>query len=223
MLLILSCKTMYCYRKVLPSTSSTSGNASELNSTIRSGLIPGGRSLKRGRQAVFFTAVNPMKGVFGMEETPRHLTKPRVAPYKNTWKRHQNTVKLVQFEARSRERLAFFTKHDHMQSFSHITLFAACIESGKYENTGGALPKGSLDPKIATGCSQIELAMWSTRSTKPRRKIFLGPTKRFEKLRGNTNNAVDFRIPDIPLSAVEQQDTTRENVIKKNSSRGAKH
>ena len=34
------------------------GNASELNSEMD--LIPGGKSLKRGRQAVFFTTVNPM-------------------------------------------------------------------------------------------------------------------------------------------------------------------
>ena len=38
------------------------GNASELNSRIRNGFIPGGTSLNRGRQAVFFfTAVNPME------------------------------------------------------------------------------------------------------------------------------------------------------------------
>ena len=60
-LLILHCKTInilipkgfteYLYHV---------GNASELNSVIGNGLIPGGNSLKRGRQAVFFTAVNPM-------------------------------------------------------------------------------------------------------------------------------------------------------------------
>ena len=65
------------------------GNASEVNSFIRNGLIPGGRSLERGRQAVFFTTANPMDDVFGMGETPRDLTKARIAPYKNTWKRLQ--------------------------------------------------------------------------------------------------------------------------------------
>ena len=43
------------------------GNVSELNSIIRNGLIPGGKSLKRGRQAVFFTKVNPMEDENGME------------------------------------------------------------------------------------------------------------------------------------------------------------
>ena len=42
------------------------GNASELNSIVRNGLIPGGKSLKRGRPAVFFATVNPMEDVYGM-------------------------------------------------------------------------------------------------------------------------------------------------------------
>ena len=65
------------------------GNANELNSIIRNGLRPGGTSLKRGRQAVLFTTVNPMDDGCGMEETPRDLTKPRITPYKNTWKHFQ--------------------------------------------------------------------------------------------------------------------------------------
>ena len=36
------------------------GNAHDMHSIIQSGLIPGGRSHKRDRQSVFFTAVNPM-------------------------------------------------------------------------------------------------------------------------------------------------------------------
>ena len=58
------------------------GNVSEMRSIIRSGLIPGGRSLKKGRQSVFFTFVNPMEDDTGMEETPCDLTKPRIAEYK---------------------------------------------------------------------------------------------------------------------------------------------
>ena len=46
-----------------------------------------------------------------------------------------------------------------------------------------SLPKGSLESKIATGRAKIELAMRSTRSTKPRRKIILGTIERCEKLR----------------------------------------
>ena len=54
------------------------GNANELNSIIRNGLIPGGKSLKRGRQAVFCTTVNPMEDGNTMGEPPRDLTQPRI-------------------------------------------------------------------------------------------------------------------------------------------------
>ena len=45
-----------------------------------------------------------------------------------------------------------------------------------YENEGGALPKSTLNTKIATGCTQREFAEQSTRSTTP--------TQRLEKLQG---------------------------------------
>ena len=56
------------------------GNVSEMHSIIRSGLIPGGQSLKRGRQSVFFTIVNSMEDENCVEETSCDLTKPRTAP-----------------------------------------------------------------------------------------------------------------------------------------------
>ena len=64
---------------------------------------------------------------------------------------------------------------------------SSCLhwESGMYENSGWTLPQSSLDSESATCRAKIELAIWSTRSTKPRRKIILGPTKRFEELRRN--------------------------------------
>ena len=66
---------MYCYQKVFTEYIYHVGNASELNSMIRNGLIPGGKSLKRGRQAVFFTTVNPVEDGNSMGETPHDLTK----------------------------------------------------------------------------------------------------------------------------------------------------
>ena len=125
------------------------GNASELNSIIRNGLLPGGRSLKRGSQAVFFTTVNPMEDVYGMGETPCDLTKPRIAPLMNTWKRFQNTVYWCSLKLAQEKGLQFF-----------LTCAVACSrplqhttcslhwESGMYEDTGWALPKGSLSPTV---------------------------------------------------------------------------
>ena len=53
------------------------GNISDMHSIIRSGLIPRGRSLKRGRQSVFFTFVNPMEDDTGTEETSWRLDKAK--------------------------------------------------------------------------------------------------------------------------------------------------
>ena len=36
------------------------GSSHDMHSIIQSGLIPGGREINKGRQTVFFTAVNPM-------------------------------------------------------------------------------------------------------------------------------------------------------------------
>ena len=56
------------------------GNVSKIHSTIRSGLIPGRRSLKKDRQSVFFTADASQD----LEEVQYDLDKPRIAVYKNT-------------------------------------------------------------------------------------------------------------------------------------------
>ena len=102
------------------------GNASALNSMIRHGLIPGGKSLKRGRQAVFFTTVNPMEDGNGMGETPRDLTKPRIAPYKNTWKRLQNTVFWCNLKLAEEKGLQFYQTRSHAVVLYNTP--AACIE-----------------------------------------------------------------------------------------------
>ena len=56
------------------------------------GLIPGGVSLRTGRQAVFFTVVNPMDNQDGLGETLCDLSQAEIAPYKNTWKHFQDRV-----------------------------------------------------------------------------------------------------------------------------------
>ena len=74
----------------------------------QSGLIPGG-SLKRDRQSVFFTAVNPMDDDQGMGEIRYNLDKPRIAPYKNTRRPYQNTVYWCNSKDRSEERIAILS------------------------------------------------------------------------------------------------------------------
>ena len=73
---------------------------------------------QRGRQAVFFTTVNTMEDGHSMGETPRDPTKPRIAPYKNTWKRLKNTGYWCNLKFAHEKGLHCFTEHGHVQSFS---------------------------------------------------------------------------------------------------------
>ena len=76
------------------------GNASELYSRIRNRFIPGGASLKRTRQAVFFTTVNPMEDGSSMEETPRDSDKTKNRSIQEHLETHSKYCILVLFEAR---------------------------------------------------------------------------------------------------------------------------
>ena len=102
------------------------GNVSEVHTINRSGLIPGRESLKRGRQAVFFTKVYPMEGENCMEETPCDLTKPRIV-HKNNWKPHLNTVFWYNLKLAQERGFLFYQTRSHTIVL-HYTLPAVCIE-----------------------------------------------------------------------------------------------
>ena len=103
------------------------GNVSGMHSTIRSEVIPGGQSLKRGRQSVFFTVVNRMDDDSCLEETPCDLTKPRVAPYKKNWKPHQNIEYWCNLKLAQERGLQFYQTRSHVIVL-YSTLPAVCIE-----------------------------------------------------------------------------------------------
>ena len=111
------------------------GNVSEVQPIIRSGLSPGGQSLKRGGQSVFFTIVNPMEDQNCVEETSCDLTKPRVVPYKNTWKPHQNIVYWCNLKLAQEKGLLFPDKVACNRPQRHTT---CCLhrESGMHEDEG---------------------------------------------------------------------------------------
>ena len=126
------------------------GNANELNSIIRNGLIPGGTSIKRGRQAVFFTAVNPTEDVYGTGKLHAIL--------RNQGSRHTrilgNAFKIQYFGALwssfKRKGLQFL---QDTVIYTCSLLLTACTlhwKSGMYENSRGALPKGALNFENAT-------------------------------------------------------------------------
>ena len=103
------------------------GNAHDMHSIIQGGLIPGGRSLKRDRQSVFFTAVNPMYANQDLEEVQYDLVKPRNTVYKNTSRVHQDTVSWCKLKLAQSKGLQFYQTRSHAIALVN-TLPATCIE-----------------------------------------------------------------------------------------------
>ena len=105
------------------------GNVSDIYSIIKSGLIPGGKSLKGERQSVFCTAVNLVDDDQSMEEIRCNLDKPRLVPHKSTWTPHQNTVHWCSSELPQKRGLQFYQTRSHA-IILHNTQLAICIENG---------------------------------------------------------------------------------------------
>ena len=84
------------------------GNGKELSSIVNHGLIPGGVSLRTGREAVFFTIVNPMDNQDGLGEHLCDLSQARIAPYKNIWRHFQDTIFLYNLKLAKERGLQFY-------------------------------------------------------------------------------------------------------------------
>ena len=101
------------------------GCAVSLHSITNSGLIAGGQSSSRERQTVFFTAVNPMNKDH-RDPIELDLTKPRLASYKQKWKRHQDTLYWVDIKHAHRKGLKFYQTRSNA-IILYNTLPAYCI------------------------------------------------------------------------------------------------
>ena len=83
-LLIHYCRAAYCHRMTFPAHR-PHRELYEVHSIVKSGLIPGEKSLRRDRQSVFVTAVNPMCSRKDLEKVEYDFDKQRIAPCNNTW------------------------------------------------------------------------------------------------------------------------------------------
>ena len=146
-LLILHCYTMYYHRKDLPSTSTTSGNASELNSITRNGLF---------------------QEEYGRNSMRSDKTKDRARTRKLG-----SAFKIIYFglnlKLRPKERSGnFYPTRSHAVVLCN-TLPAACIEKAVRMKTQDELyQKVRLTQRMPRVVLKIEFAIWSTRSTKPK-------------------------------------------------------
>ena len=105
-----------------------------------SGLIPGGKDVKKGRHAVFFTAVNPMY-IDPYREKDYDVTQPRIAMYKNNRKIHRNTVYWCNLRL-LRVKDCSSIKRDHPL---HNTLPAMCIEKVVVMKSGEKLQSNTFN------------------------------------------------------------------------------
>ena len=153
------------------------GNGKELRSIVRNGLVPGGFSTKAGRQAVFFTVVNPMDDEQGLRETFCDLSKARICALQKYLETTSGYV----------YRCNLLLAQEAGLQFNPIRYNAP---SDMHENERTALPKRE---RKTTCCSQSNFAMLITRS----------------------NDHVDYRVPGISLSAVQQQDEQRQHTVAK--------
>ena len=127
---------------------------------------------------MFFTVRNPMEDENGMGETPCDLTKPRIAPCKNTWKHLQKTVLWCNLKFAQEKGLQFYqTSHAVVL---HNTLPAVCIVKVVCVKTKEELfQKGTLSSKIATGCThRIRTAVNKINETKTQDHLGTHPADR---------------------------------------------
>ena len=151
----------------------------------------------------------------GMGETPRDLTKPRITPYKNTWKRFQNTVCWCNSKFALEKGLQLFQTRSHAVVL-YNTLLASCIEKAVCMKTQVELhQKVRLTPRVPRVVlkSNSQYGQQDPRSQDARSSW--DPSSDSKSYGETCSNTVDYRVAGVPLSAVEQQDTIRENEVKK--------
>ena len=134
---ILRCKTNVLQPEGFTEKIYHVGNGKELRSMVNHGLIPGGVSLRTGRQAVFFTIVNPM--AYG--ENLCDLSQARIAPYKRTWKRFFRIQYFGAIWSTLNKEDRNFIKQDQTQLFSTTHCLQSYWESDTHEDQGSALSK----------------------------------------------------------------------------------
>ena len=187
-----------------------------MHSIIKSSLIPGVNSLRRDNQSVFFTAVNPMCDRQDLEEVEHDLDKPRIAPYKHTWRAHHNTVCWCNLKLPQRKGLQFYQTRSHAIALLS-TLSAICIEKVECMKTGEELYcKVYQSPRLLRGTlvpnsqhAQKDVLITDSRKSDDRENEV------HEHRRTCSSGRVDFRIPGIPHSSVEKVETNRKETNSK--------
>ena len=176
------------------------GNTNEFNFTI----IPGGKKPQERKTSGILHYSEP-DGVWkwnGRNSTRLDETKDRaIQEYLETLSKYGI---LVQFEARSHAVVLY------------NTLLAACIEIAVCSKTQDELcQKVRLTPRVPRVVLKSNSQNGPQDPQNQDARSFWEPSSDSKSYQETCNNIVDYRISGIPLSAVEQQNTTRENKVKR--------
>ena len=136
-------------------------------------------------------------------------------PYKNTWKRFQNTVRRRNLKLAQEKSLQFYQTRSHAVVLQN-TLPAACFEKAVCMKTTDELyQKVRLTPRVqrvvlksTSQCGVQDPQNQDARSS-------WEPSSDPKSYGETCSNIVDYRIAGGPLSAVEPQNTIRENIVKR--------
>ena len=160
------------------------------------GLIPGGVSFRTGRQAVFFTAVNPMDNQDDSGETLCDLSTARIAPYRNTWRPFQNAVFWCNLKLAQQTGLQFDQTRSHAVVL-YNTLLAEFIEKAI--------------------CMKTKDLIYQRESVilRPRVALRVNSQSGSQDLPVQEASTADYRVPGVSTSTVKLQDAQRQNNVTK--------
>ena len=171
---------------------------------------------------MFFTVVNPMDNQDGLGESLCDLSQTRIAPYKNTWKRFQNTVFWCNLKFAQGRGLQFYQTRSNAVKL-YDTLLAEFIEKATCMKTKGQLHQREsviLRPRVVlktnSQSGSQDLHVHEARS-------FLDLQQDAESYGETRSNIADYRIPVFSIPTVKLQDARRQNNVTKLIERAEKH
>ena len=138
-----------------------------------------------------------------------------MAPHENTWKCLQNTVFWCNLKLAQEKGLQFYQTQSHAVVL-YNTLLAACIEKAVCTKTQDELhQKVRLTPRVPRVVlkSNSQYVLQDLQNQDARSSW--EPSSDSKSYGEICNNTVDHGISGVLLSAVEQQNTTHENKVKR--------
>ena len=141
------------------------------------------------------------------------LDKPRVTPYKHTWRSHHSTVCWCNLRLAQRKGLRFYLTRSHAITLSD-TLPAICMNRVVCMKTREELYcRIYKSPRLP----RVTLVPNSQHFQKDVHEKSDDREKEVHQHRGTcgSDHCVDFRIPGIPHSAVEQVETNRKEKVRR--------